>query len=167
MVACMKGYNFDFVQGEMFEKSPFTVWDFIQQRKRWVQGIYLTVHAPEIPWKYKILEACSLYAWITMPIAISNVVLGVLYPLPMPSWLNAAGLLVSCVNVYMYVFGLIKSVSLYRLGLFKYGLCLISIQFVILLSALCESIAVSMAVLSDKRKFYVVEKDLKIKTEIV
>lgn len=42
----------------MLEKSPFTFWDFLQQRKRWLQGIYLTVHAKQIPAKNKV---CVLY----------------------------------------------------------------------------------------------------------
>ncbi len=56
LTAFAKGYSFDFVEGEMYEKSPFMARDFIRQRKRWVQGIYLVVHPPEIPRKYKFLE---------------------------------------------------------------------------------------------------------------
>lgn len=52
----------------MLEKSPFTFWDFLQQRKRWIQGIYLTVHSKFIPLKYKFFLASSLYAWATMPL---------------------------------------------------------------------------------------------------
>lgn len=44
--------------GEMHEKSPFTFWDFLQQRKRWIQGIFLTVHSPEIPIKNKVSLLC-------------------------------------------------------------------------------------------------------------
>lgn len=54
MIAYRDGYSFDFVDGEMNEKSPFTLWDFLQQRKRWIQGIYLTVHSSEIPWRIKV-----------------------------------------------------------------------------------------------------------------
>lgn len=37
MVAMKHGFTFDFIEGEMHEKSPFTMWDFLQQRKRWLQ----------------------------------------------------------------------------------------------------------------------------------
>ncbi|KAI6214809.1 hypothetical protein M3Y94_00312000 [Aphelenchoides besseyi] len=40
MIAFRDGYSFDFIDGEMHEKSPFTIWDFLQQRKRWLQGIF-------------------------------------------------------------------------------------------------------------------------------
>ncbi|CAK1545847.1 unnamed protein product [Leptosia nina] len=36
--ASSKGYSFDFIEGEMWEMSPFTVLDFMKQRKRWLQG---------------------------------------------------------------------------------------------------------------------------------
>lgn len=49
MVALREGYSFDFIEGEMWEKSPFTIYDFLQQRKRWLQGILLVVHSPHIP----------------------------------------------------------------------------------------------------------------------
>ena len=159
MRAFMKGYVFDFVDGEMHEKSPFSIWDFIQQRKRWVQGISMVVRASEIPWRYKGLLACSLYAWISMPLALSNIVLGPIYPLPVPLWLNLVALVVSAVNIYMYIFGVVKSVSIYRLGLFKYALCLLSIPFVILLSAFLESVAILMALSGRKKNFYIVNKD--------
>lgn len=49
MKAYSLGYTFDFIEGEMWEKSPFTLWDFVQQRKRWLQGILLVVHSKQIP----------------------------------------------------------------------------------------------------------------------
>ncbi|XP_035731806.1 beta-1,4-mannosyltransferase egh-like isoform X2 [Vespa mandarinia] len=45
MKAFSQGYTFNFVDGEMWEKSPFTLWDFVQQRKRWLQ-VY-TLHVKE------------------------------------------------------------------------------------------------------------------------
>lgn len=53
--------------------SPFTFWDFLQQRRRWLQGIYLTVHSRFIPIRCKILLASSLYAWVTMPLTTLQV----------------------------------------------------------------------------------------------
>ena len=41
IVALDQGYTFDFIDGEMHEKSPFTFQDFFKQRKRWMQGIYM------------------------------------------------------------------------------------------------------------------------------
>jgi len=159
MRAHMKNYTFSFIDGEMWEKSPFTLWDFIEQRKRWVQGISLVVHAQEIPWRYKIWLALSLYAWITMPLSLSNVVIGIIFPLPIPLWLNILCSFVASVNIYMYIFGTIKSLSLYRLGFFKYFSCLVGVVFVIVISMVLENLAVLLGVFGHKKKFYIVKKD--------
>ena len=49
LVAASKGYSFGFIEGDMWEKSPFTMKDFLHQRKRWFQGLLLVVHSPGIP----------------------------------------------------------------------------------------------------------------------
>jgi cellulose synthase/poly-beta-1,6-N-acetylglucosamine synthase-like glycosyltransferase len=46
--------------GEMWEKSPFTLADFVKQRKRWLQGILLVVHDSRLPLRSRIaLGKCS------------------------------------------------------------------------------------------------------------
>lgn len=165
MKAYEKGYKFNFIDGEMWEKSPFTVWDFIEQRKRWLQGVALVVHAPEISWKYKMWLFISLYAWITMPLSFSNIIMNFFFPLPIPFWLNFLCSFVTAVNMYMYVFGTIKSFSIYRVGLFKYCLCLIAVVFNVILSILMENVAVLLAVFSEKKKFYIVKKDFALKKD--
>ena len=42
------------VTGEMWEKSPFTLSDFIKQRKRWLQGIVLVVHDSRLPIRVRL-----------------------------------------------------------------------------------------------------------------
>ncbi|KAK3577875.1 hypothetical protein CHS0354_021845 [Potamilus streckersoni] len=44
--AWKNGYKFNFVEGEMWEKSPFTVADYIRQRKRWFVGRMFTLLSP-------------------------------------------------------------------------------------------------------------------------
>ena len=60
MVALDRGYTFDFIEGEMHEKSPFTFADFIKQRKRWIQGFYLVCTSEQIPIRSKFLLTMSL-----------------------------------------------------------------------------------------------------------
>ena len=60
MVALDRGYTFDFIEGEMNEKSPFTFTDFIKQRKRWIQGFYLVCTSDQIPIRSKFLLTMSL-----------------------------------------------------------------------------------------------------------
>ncbi|EPB67733.1 hypothetical protein ANCCEY_13180, partial [Ancylostoma ceylanicum] len=100
MIAMKHGYTFDFIEGEMHEKSPFTMWDFLQQRKRWLQGILLTA-----------LLALSLYAWATMPLTSLQVFLCPLFPLPRCLPFDFALSFVGAINLYMYIFGVVKSFS--------------------------------------------------------
>jgi egghead protein (zeste-white 4 protein) len=34
------GYSFDWIEGEIYEQSPFTFMDIVRQRRRWYQGSY-------------------------------------------------------------------------------------------------------------------------------
>ncbi|CAK5094912.1 unnamed protein product [Meloidogyne enterolobii] len=111
MVAFRDGYSFDFIEGEMHEKSPFTFWDFLQQRRRWLQGIFLTVHSKYIPFRCKFLLASSLYAWVTLPLTTLQIFLNPLLPLPKAFVLDFLVAFVGAVNLYMYIFGVIKSFS--------------------------------------------------------
>lgn len=161
MRAYMEGYSFSFVDGEMWEKSPFSIWDFIQQRKRWIQGISLVVHAPEIPLRYKFWIGVSLYAWISMPLSCSNLILGALFPIPTPFFLDLLCSFIGAVNIYMYLFGVIKSFSLYKFGVFRFIGCLFASVCIIPFTIMLENTAVILALFSNKKKFYIVKKEFK------
>ena len=162
MVAFSKGYSFDFIEGALWEKSPFTVADLLQQRKRWLQGIFLVVHSPRIPTKYKMWLACSLYAWATMPLATSNLFLAPRFPLPCPQMFNIIVAAIGAFNLYMYIFGVLKSFSIKRQGPFKFLMCLALVFVAIPLNIFVENVAVVWGLLGEKYKFYIVKKDLKL-----
>uniref|UniRef100_A0A915D2E6 Beta-1,4-mannosyltransferase bre-3 n=1 Tax=Ditylenchus dipsaci TaxID=166011 RepID=A0A915D2E6_9BILA len=158
MIAYRDGYTFDFIEGEMYEKSPFTFWDFLQQRKRWLQGIYLTVHSKFIPWKYKFFLvsyiSSSLYAWATMPLTSLQIFLCPFFPLPPCLVLDSLVGFVGAVNLYMYVYGVLKSFShKYRKNpwrlLFYMAGALITIPFNIWI----ENVAVILGMCGRKMNF--------------
>ncbi|XP_019765968.2 beta-1,4-mannosyltransferase egh isoform X2 [Dendroctonus ponderosae] len=156
--AFSEGYSFNFIEGEMWEKSPFTLKDLVQQRKRWLQGILLVVHSKALPWKCKILLTLSCYAWVTIPLAVSNIILVPLYPLPSFLVLDSLMSFVGAVNIYMFIFGALKSFNLKRYGVFKYFLCLIGSVAVIPVNALLEITAVMWGYFGRKHVFYIVRK---------
>lgn len=160
MIAYKNGFTFDFIEGEMWEKSPFTIKDFLQQRKRWMQGIFLVVHSNHIPLQNKIFLALSLYAWLTMPLSTSNLVLASIYPLPPTSWCNFLSTFVGAVSIYMYIFGVMKSFSLMRIGLKRYLLCIFATIFTIPFNVIIENVAVLWGFMGNKHKFYIVQKQL-------
>ncbi|XP_076636590.1 beta-1,4-mannosyltransferase egh isoform X4 [Colletes latitarsis] len=140
MKAFAQGYTFDFIEGEMWEKSPFTLWDFVQQRKRWLQGI-------------------SCYAWVTLPLSTSNVILAGLYPIVCPPFMDFLCTFIGAVNIYMYVFGVFKSFSLYRFGIPRFILCICGAVSTIPFNVIIENVAVIWGLFGKKHKFYVVNKE--------
>ena len=158
MIALRDGYSFDFIEGEMWEKSPFTISDFLQQRKRWLQGILLVVHSPSIPVATKWLLAVSLYSWVTMPLALASVMLSGVFPVPVPMFVNLMAAFVGGVNFYMYIFGVIKSFRVDRLGWLRMGCCVLGALVTMPFNFLVENVAVIGGLIGNKHKFYVVNK---------
>ncbi|XP_050297691.1 beta-1,4-mannosyltransferase egh-like isoform X2 [Anthonomus grandis grandis] len=156
--ASSMGYTFNFIDGEMWEKSPFTIKDFIQQRKRWLQGILLVVHSKALPLKSKFLLAMSCYAWVTLPLAMFNLILVPLFPISSYSLIDFLMTFVGGVNLYMFIFGVIKSFNVKRLGLFKFILCLIGSVAVIPFNIIMENVVAIWGYFGSKHKFYIVQK---------
>ncbi|XP_014300315.1 beta-1,4-mannosyltransferase egh [Microplitis demolitor] len=154
------GYTFNFIEGEMWEKSPFTISDFIQQRKRWIQGIYLVVHSKVIPLKNKIFLAISWYSWVTLPLSTSNILLAGLCPINCPVIMDALCTFIGAISIYMYIFGVVKSFSLNRFGLMRYLVFISGALAIIPFNLITENIAVIWALFGKKHKFYVVSKEL-------
>lgn len=144
----------------MMEKSPFNFRDFLQQRKRWLQGIWLVVHSPKIPLKYKLFLGMSLYGWITLPLSTSNLLWAYFYPLPSNQYvfLNVVVAFAAAINTYMYIFGVVKSFSLRRVGFVKFAVCLVCSILAIPFNVVIENVAVCWGVVSNKHRFYVVQK---------
>jgi len=163
MIAYRDGYTFNFIEGEMFEKSPFTLWDFLQQRKRWLQGIFLTVHSKEIPIRYKIFLGLSLYAWATMPFTSLQIILCPLAPLPKCPLVDVLVAFVASVNLYMYIYGVVKSFSpKYKRNVWKLLLYAAGALLTIPFNVCIENVAVLLGLFGRKDGFYVVKKDLTI-----
>lgn len=158
MIAFKKGYMFNFIDGEMWEKSPFTLMDFLQQRKRWLQGIYLVVHSPNIPLKLKFLLSMSLYGWVTLPLTITNLVFAILYPLPESDWTNFVSTFVGAIGFYLYIFGIFKSFELSKIGYLKYTIILAAALLTIPLKVIIEIMAVVWGLFTNKHRFFVVQK---------
>lgn len=160
MKAYKEGYSFNFVEGEMWEKSPFTLSDFVQQRKRWLQGILLVVHSKNIPSYYKFLLAISCYSWVTLPLSTSNVILAAICPIPCHPLIDFTCAFIGAVNIYMYVFGVVKSFTVYRFGLFKFLLCICGALLTMPFNIVIENVAVIWGIIGKKHKFYIVNKNI-------
>lgn len=160
MIAMSRGYSFNFIEGEMLEKSPFTIQDIIKQRKRWIQGFWLVVHSPKIPIRTKLFLAMSLYGWSTMPLSTVSFVLAMVVTLPNPLWINLVGSFCFAESLYMYIFGLLKSYDLKKSVSRATLLVLVIGQVMaVFLNIIIENIAVCWGVFTSKHHFYIVSKD--------
>lgn len=164
MSAMTKGYSFDWIDGEMWEKSPFSFWDFLQQRKRWMQGIFLVVHDKKLPLRSRFCLAVALYSWLTLPLSTSNIYLSALYPIPIGQPLDFLCCFVGAVNLYLYFIGAVKSFSVSRFGYFKFVCCVVGALCTIPFVVIIENVAVIWGLFGNKHNFYVVQKFKPVET---
>ncbi|CAG0892115.1 unnamed protein product [Darwinula stevensoni] len=157
MKASQQGYKFGFIDGELWEKSPFTLWDFLQQRKRWMQGIYLVAHCPLISIKTKIFMCISIYSWLAVPLITVSGLLFAYFPVPCPVIINCALSFCMAVSSYMYVFGIMKSMN--RMGICRLIIFLLLVPLIITFNCIIENLAVIWGYFGNKYNFYVVKKE--------
>lgn len=160
MIALKKGHSFDFIDGEMEEKSTFTVGDYINQRKRWLQGLYLVVTSPEIPMKYKFFVNLHICSVIASTISIWNLISIVLFPLLSGRFLGFRILTAFISGVFhaMSVFGVAKTVSLKKLNFWQLLFRVIGVTCLLPFDALMSLIYVYRAMSEDMYSFCIVDK---------
>ncbi|XP_052103053.1 beta-1,4-mannosyltransferase egh-like [Mytilus californianus] len=157
--AWMRGYTCGFIEGEMWEKSPFSPKDFVLQRKRWIQGHLKTLFCKTIPMRYKLGIFFIVLSYFTILLSIPNMVLVPLIPLPIPQTVSYLSGFTGGVMAFLYVFGCIKSFDYRRLGLFKFiFLCILPILLLPVFITM-EYCAVVLAFLTSGG-FHIVEKEL-------
>jgi len=60
----------------------------------------------------------------------------------------------------MYIFGVVKSFSLYRFGALRFLVCMVGVLLIIPLTLVIENVAVIWGLFGRKHKFYIVNKEL-------
>lgn len=107
--AIARGYTFDWVEGEMREQSPHTFMDFVKQRRRWLQGIYLVVHDKRLPFASRFWFGFSLYNWIALPLQLFNACIFFAYPSTTCPILDFLFKLNATILLYLFIIGSLKS----------------------------------------------------------
>ena len=152
-----KGYSFGWIEGEMHEKSPFTFMDVVRQRKRWLEGLLLTVRSKRIPCRCKIFLIITTFSTCTNPLTIAKLVLTFFYPIE-NSFVAKTSAVFTGFVIYSAMYGMIKSLSFYRSGFLKSAACVIGSVLVLPLFIVAYSIAVVMMFFTFDRQFYIVKK---------
>ncbi|GMS92288.1 hypothetical protein PENTCL1PPCAC_14463, partial [Pristionchus entomophagus] len=160
IMAIQAGYSFDYIEGEMLEKSPFTTCDFLQQRKRWLEGLMLTVHSKKIRLLYKLPLAFVVYSWVFTPLILAQFLITPFFPLPRNALLESIFAFLPAINIYMHVFGVVHSFTQkYRnnvclMLLHCLGACL-TIPYTIVI----QVSSVFLLFFGPKKEFFIVKKE--------
>lgn len=93
-----------------------------------------------------------------MPLALTSVILSTIFPVPVPGILNVIAAFVGGVNFYMYIFGVIKSFRVDRVGWLRMSMCMAGALITMPFNFLVENVAVVRGLVGNKHKFYVVNK---------
>ncbi|CAL1537963.1 unnamed protein product, partial [Lymnaea stagnalis] len=162
-VAFSKGYSFGFVEGEMLEKSTFTLKDFIQQRRRWMQGILLTALSAKIPLRYKLGPVLMSFSGCTLPANLLMVPISLIWPLPSSPIITVTYSFILGTILYLFILGTLQTFSVHRYGIWKCILLVLATMMCGLVACILENIA-SILVFwfprSSVASFYVVKKEV-------
>jgi egghead protein (zeste-white 4 protein) len=155
MRAMSSGYKFDWIEGEMLERSPFTLYDFIQQRKRWIQGLLLIVHDGTLPIMRRLCLGISVYSSVS---TVLNIFIAPLYPVDLPLIVHVLISFIGGVTIYLYLIGTVRSLHLNRLNYFHSMMKILCLFICIPIVVVCETVAVIWGIFGKKNIFYVVQK---------
>jgi len=159
ILAASRGYSFSFIEGDMWEKSPFNLLDMIHQRKRWLQGILLVAHSSNIPWRYRILITMSVYSWALCPLIFLNFVLQAFFPVQLPKVVVCCSSFVGSVWQYLYIYGTFRSFNRNKVGLPRIFLYILIGTATSPVKIVIETAAALWGVTTSKHKFFIVKKD--------
>ena len=153
------GVEFGFIHTYMYEKSPFTVRDFIKQRHRWFGGLWYCVLHNGLPWHDRIVLATFMVMWSVSWLCIAMVYINLLYPTGTPVWLAVAGGVSFAYYVTLYLVGYFKTFDWHAgRARFLSGL-LVQILFIPIFS-LMEGAGVLYGLLAPPKGFYIVQKEV-------
>ncbi|XP_057336045.1 beta-1,4-mannosyltransferase egh-like [Microplitis mediator] len=152
------GYTFNFIEGEMWEKSPFTISDFIQQRIRWHHGYDLVVISNLIPLKNKIFVAIAYFSYYTSPITVLCSFFPFIIDLEYHILIDLPATFVGIVGVYSHIYGSIKSFPFENYSMLSSVMLIILILFSPLTIILEATASVCSLFNRNYYTFYVVNK---------
>jgi egghead protein (zeste-white 4 protein) len=159
MLAMDKGYRCRWVDGYLVEQSPQSVWDFLEQRRRWFQGLILVVRHAQVAVRYRLTLGLTVALWAVSWVGILYVFVNLL--VGVTAWLpfRIVGDATWAFYVVTYLVGLKLNLDdcpevgwAHRLGYYAAQVLLIPVF------ALLEGVAVLYAIVEPEPYFYVIQK---------
>ena len=166
LVAMERGIRFDWVDGFIREQSPFSLADYIQQRRRWFCGLLHIARDPSLKWSSTVGLKLNLVFWqfswlgvIAGAIYVARILMGATTNFPYSLMLLAT----LCGGFYgaAYVVGAYRNVMHSPLSTpRKIGNVVFSfVTWLLMLQPMIDGAAVLYAVFRPVQHFYVVAKD--------
>uniref|UniRef100_A0A915IDW8 Glycosyltransferase 2-like domain-containing protein n=1 Tax=Romanomermis culicivorax TaxID=13658 RepID=A0A915IDW8_ROMCU len=150
-------FTFGFIEGEMSESSCLTLLDFLQQRKRWFQGLFLAALSPTIPWRHRIFVFYTFCAWMALPLNLLNHIVMMLFD-PLPNWIYIDLVISYMDSVYLYIYLLGTMKSFNRGSVFSIVACLLGTLLVCPMNTCVVCLAVVWGTFSNKHQFRITPK---------
>lgn len=158
LLAQAAGGRFAFIHAFMYEQSPFSVRDYIKQRRRWFGGLWLCVLSPEIPLRQRLILGTFMVLWSVSWLCLAMVYINFLYPTGTAVWVAMCGGVSFLYYVTLYLIGFLRTYDRHTLGLRYYALLVAQIALIPLFSMM-ESAGVIYGLISPPRDFYIVQKE--------
>jgi beta-1,4-mannosyltransferase len=156
--AWQEGYKFGFVPAIMFERSPFTFYDFIRQRGRWYRGLWKVVFSKSIMLRYRLFLGFMMTLWSISPSTIFIVMFSIGFQIN--SFFNVLFMIFGILYVYFYMYGCMFTL-IFNNSFFLFFPIMLAQLLAIPYSSVLETISVFYAWIEMLRKdtsFYVVKK---------
>jgi hypothetical protein len=153
------GYKFGWLNGNVYEQSPYSWRDFIAQRKRWFVGLTFVERQKDITWYNRLILVFSRFMWAISWMAFVITVLNVFFPSETDMGIGMLGGFIFSVYVMIYLIGTYRNVNSKQIGrlakVYLYLLTLLCIP----LSTCLEACGVIAGMVAPKKQFQVVYKN--------
>ncbi|MCA9924632.1 MAG: glycosyltransferase family 2 protein [Anaerolineales bacterium] len=159
LVAQSMGIEFAFINTYMYEKSPFSIKDFIKQRRRWFGGLWLCATDKRIRIKERFILVTFMVFWSFSWLCILIVYVNIFRPTGTPTWLAICGGVSFAYYICLYLIGFLQTFR-WQDGKRRFlKLLLAQILFIPAFSFM-ESVSVIYGLLVPPKEFYIVQKEM-------
>jgi egghead protein (zeste-white 4 protein) len=170
LVCADKGVRFSWIDAFMYEQSPFSIMDFIKQRRRWFGGLWLVCRAPSISLKRRVILGTLIFHWTCCPLAPVaswfHAFVGIhVYganaqhePHYMEAWFGVCLGVIGGLYIFNYLLGFSVTFDRKQHGWLKWSLIGLAQGCGVNFFSLMEIAGVAYAVFDPPKKFYVVQK---------
>lgn len=150
-----KNIKFGFINAKIDERSPFTILDFIRQRRRWFGGLRLLVTDKTVKMRDKFYLLVMMITWGLSPMSLIPILTSIIYPTVSPLPLTIMFGVFFGTYIWTYIFGFFHNFRVTPVNM----IFLFPLQIVLIpVFSLMEMCGVIYALLFPPKGFHIVNK---------